>query len=326
MIAPILIACCCAATTCLALGIVVYRKRITAARGLDKLFSFSPVLMAVCRCQRSRWNTFFATSALASIVPYWLPFHLFSYLSGRCRITCGSFKFFNQPLCTMVSAVAHSLVYQFRASDSCAEHYPSLARETVLDAHRSRIALRRRCVGLSCKPFASEGFCVTMRKPYRDWQLMMAAAVLLFFAVQHFLFPVFAPGVPLPKRTPPWVPLVPLWAYGAGLIYLASAYMFLVSSRTRMAAALSGSTLLFLTCFPVHPASCNQLQNSAGRRGFQLCGGYTSCRFGPSHVRLGCWSARRGPRDRPTSAKRHQRVIADTTKLEQRVQEVVTKR
>ena len=82
MIAPILIACCCAATTCLALGIVVYRKRITAARGLDKLLYFSPVFMAMSLATFAMEH-FLAASTLASIVPSWLPFHLFfTYLVG----------------------------------------------------------------------------------------------------------------------------------------------------------------------------------------------------------------------------------------------------
>jgi hypothetical protein len=47
---------------------------------------------------------------------------------------------------------------------------------------------------------------------------VIVAGTLIFYGIQHFLFPLFAPGVPLEKVTPPWVLFpVPL-AYIVGLI------------------------------------------------------------------------------------------------------------
>ena len=42
------------------------------------------------------------------------------------------------------------------------------------------------------------------------------AIPLMFFGVEHFLHPKFAPGVPLAKLTPGWVPAPPVWGYLIG--------------------------------------------------------------------------------------------------------------
>lgn len=75
---------------------------------------------------------------------------------------------------------------------------------------------------------------------------LTVAVILLFFACQHFLNAGYSPGVPLPKRTPSWVPFAPFWAFLVGAIYLASAYMFAWARQFRHAALLSGCTLLAL--------------------------------------------------------------------------------
>jgi hypothetical protein len=75
------------------------------------------------------------------------------------------------------------------------------------------------------------------------------APALLFFAVEHFLHPLFAPGVPLEKVTPGWLPLGSLWGYTTGAILLAAGACLLVEKRARATSAVLGLWLIFLTLF-----------------------------------------------------------------------------
>jgi len=72
----------------------------------------------------------------------------------------------------------------------------------------------------------------------------------IFFAVEHFLHPMFAPGVPLPKMMPSWVPLPSLWAYLAGAILMVSGILLALNKKSRMAAASIGALMTVLTVFP----------------------------------------------------------------------------
>jgi uncharacterized membrane protein len=71
----------------------------------------------------------------------------------------------------------------------------------------------------------------------------------LFFAVQHGLHPEFAPGVPLGKVTPGWVPLPALWGYIAGAFLLAGGIALLLNRYARVAAASLGLVMTLITVF-----------------------------------------------------------------------------
>jgi uncharacterized membrane protein len=57
-----------------------------------------------------------------------------------------------------------------------------------------------------------------------------------FFAVVYFLHPDIAPGVPLPKLTPTWVPLRLFWGYVIGALSLLSGIAVFVNRGAHLAA------------------------------------------------------------------------------------------
>jgi uncharacterized membrane protein len=63
-------------------------------------------------------------------------------------------------------------------------------------------------------------------------------AAVLFFAVVYFLHPEVAPGVPLVKLTPAWVPLHLFWGYPMGAALLLAGVTVLVNRRSRLAATV----------------------------------------------------------------------------------------
>ncbi len=76
---------------------------------------------------------------------------------------------------------------------------------------------------------------------------MVIAIAAIFFAAEHFLHPEFAPGIPLEKLTPPWVPFPSAWGYLTGAILLAAGTGLALNKRARMAAASIGAWITLLT-------------------------------------------------------------------------------
>ena len=78
---------------------------------------------------------------------------------------------------------------------------------------------------------------------------LFVAIPALFFGVEHFLYPDFAPGVPLKKLTPTWIPARLLWAYLAGAVLVAAGVSLIVNKKARLAATYLGIMILLLCLF-----------------------------------------------------------------------------
>ena len=69
----------------------------------------------------------------------------------------------------------------------------------------------------------------------------------VFFAVEHFLHPEFAPGVPLGTLTPPWFLGRLLLSYVTGAVFLVTSICLIFDKQARMAAAWLRLWILLLT-------------------------------------------------------------------------------
>jgi uncharacterized membrane protein len=78
---------------------------------------------------------------------------------------------------------------------------------------------------------------------------LIVACTFIFYAIEHFLFPRFVPGVPLEKMTPAWVPAPTLLAYIVGTTLLAAGVGLMIRRTRRTAAASAGTVLVLLTMF-----------------------------------------------------------------------------
>jgi uncharacterized membrane protein len=100
----------------------------------------------------------------------------------------------------------------------------------------------------------------------------IVAATLVFYAFQHFLFPRHAPGVPLEKMTPEWVPAPAILAYLAGAGLLLGGIGLLIRPAIRMAAAAAGLMLLLLTVFLYVPIMVLEAHSSLAVEGINYVG------------------------------------------------------
>jgi uncharacterized membrane protein len=71
-------------------------------------------------------------------------------------------------------------------------------------------------------------------------------APLLYFGVEHFLHPEFAPGVPLPLLSPAWIPGRVVWAYATGIVLVVCGLSILANKHAQAAAAWLGAAFLVL--------------------------------------------------------------------------------
>lgn len=83
---------------------------------------------------------------------------------------------------------------------------------------------------------------------------------MIVFGVEHFLHPQYAPGVPLDKLMPAWIPGHTVWAWLTGAILVMGGLSILLDQRGSLAAVIIGMTYLVLVLFiylpmeVVHPS------------------------------------------------------------------------
>jgi uncharacterized membrane protein len=90
---------------------------------------------------------------------------------------------------------------------------------------------------------------------------LFVACTFVFYAIEHFLFPRFVPGVPLEKMTPAWVPAPTLLAYIVGATLLAAGVGLMIRRTRRTAAASAGIVLLLLTIFFYVPILATEIRS-----------------------------------------------------------------
>ena len=75
------------------------------------------------------------------------------------------------------------------------------------------------------------------------------AVAMIVFAVEHFAHPQFAPGVPLEKMMPAWMPGHVAWAWVTGALLTVCGVSILFNKRGRTAAVVLGLMFLALVLF-----------------------------------------------------------------------------
>jgi uncharacterized membrane protein len=101
---------------------------------------------------------------------------------------------------------------------------------------------------------------------------LIVAITLVFYAIEHFLFPKFVPGVPLEKLTPGWVPAPALLAYFVGITLFVSGVGLTIRPTRSIAAASAGGVLLILTVFFYIPILAMEIHSSLAVEGVNYVG------------------------------------------------------
>ena len=229
----------------LAIGLVTIflRGEWQKARGFDKLILFGPLFYAAPIAAFGTEH-FTLAKAIASLVPRWIPWHLFwAYFVGACFIAAALSLVTKIQVRLSASLLALTFFLFVVLMDA-----PGWARHP-----RDRFALTYMLRELSfCGGPLALAASLTERWRERGTHILatiaryFVAVPVLFYSVEQFLHGDHVPGVPLEPLTPQYVHGHAIWTYLAAVVYAAAGIPLLIGKKTRAAATWVGLTVLFI--------------------------------------------------------------------------------
>ena len=235
-----------AGVAALVAGLALARRRFAAASGAGKILVLGPVFEAAPLAAFAAEH-FTAARDLAPIVPRWLPWHLFwVYFVGAALLAAAiSFIVWRH---VRWSAALLALLFLIIVITI---DLPSLPRH-VHDRIFWTLTLRETVFAGGAMVLAAS---VRPRRSLAGTALerigrFIVGATMIFYGIEHFLFPRFVTGVPLEKPTPAWMPAPTAIAWVVGITLVVAGVGLFVRSTVRIAAAGAGIVLLLLVvCF-----------------------------------------------------------------------------
>lgn len=230
-------------------GLALIWKEFLAARGFDKLillgYAFVAAPLAVFGTEH-----LLTPQALVGMVPSWIPAPMFWVYFVGFGLFSAALSFITRKYLRWSALLLAIMFFIFVATmdiPGAVAH----SKERLFWT----LALRESAFGggaLALAGWAWRESAQTSRTMFAIGRTLVGAAVT-FYAIQHFAFPEHAPGVPLPKLTPAWVPFPHLLAYAVGVVLLVAGIAMLFNWRTRVAAAAVGLVMALLTFFFYFP-------------------------------------------------------------------------
>ena len=229
-----------AAMAALIAGLVLVRARFAAASGASRILVLGPVFVATALATFAAEH-FFAARDLMPIVPRWLPAPLFwTYFVGAALLAAAiSFIAWRH---VRWSATLLAVLFLIIVATIDLPNLPKHIHERLfwtLTVRETAFAGGAMVLAGSVWPRGGSAGMALVRLGRG-----IVAATMVFYAIEHFLFPRFVPGVPLEKLTPAWVPAPTLLAYLVGAILLAGGVGLLFRPTIQVAAGGAGIMLL----------------------------------------------------------------------------------
>ncbi len=227
----------------LVIGLIAVRKGFVEKQALEKIVALGPVFFAAPLAVFGAEH-FTATRILAGMVPAWLPGHVFwALFVGACLIAA-AFSIASGRFAWIASALTGILILLF----VLLIHLPNVVSEP-----HNRIAwvvvFREPAFAGGAFALAAsqiDGWKPQMKRALASLARFLIAIPIAFMGVQQCLHPELAPGVPLLKATPQWVPAHAFWGYAIGAIYIVIAVSLLLNKQVRLAATWLGLIILVL--------------------------------------------------------------------------------
>jgi uncharacterized membrane protein len=230
----------------LVVGVFILRKEIAAARGWDELITLGSVFLAVPLAVFGT-DHICGPEPIQGIIPSWMPAHLFwTYFVG-CALIAAATSITARKFVRLSSTLLGLMFFLF----VCMMHIPG----TLADPkNRFAWAVTVRDLSFAGGAWALAGQHSRASSPQLSkWMILFGritvAIVAIFYGIEHFLHPEFAPGFPSEAMTPSWVPFPNAWGYLVGAILLATGIGLVLNKKSRIAAASFGALMTVLTLF-----------------------------------------------------------------------------
>jgi uncharacterized membrane protein len=258
----------CAGIATLAAGLILARPRLRKTTGASRILIFGPVFEAVALAMFAAEH-FTAAHDLMGIVPRWLPWPLFwTYFFGLALLAAAiSFILWR---CVRWSASLLALFFLLVVTTVSLPNLPAHLHERLdwtLTVRELSFGCGAIVLALSQWPSGNPARAILM-KISRG----IVAVVLIFYAIQHFLFPKFAPGVPLELLTPAWIPAPVFLAYLIGIVLLLGGIGLLFRPTVRIAAAGAGVVLVVFTAIFYIPIAVMEIHTDLAVQGLNYIG------------------------------------------------------
>lgn len=235
----------CAGVAVLAAGVFLARGRFRAASGAGKILVLAPVFEAAPLAVFSAEH-FTVARALMPAVPHWLPYPLFWVYFVGVALVSAAISFvawrhvnWSAPLLALLFLIIVTTVDLPNVSRGMHERLL-----WILAARELSFAGGAMVLAGSMWPAGNRA-----AGALRSMGRILVAIVVVFYGVEHFLFPHFVIGVPLGKPMPPWMPAPTVIAYVVGIALVLAGLALFLPSKIRIAAAGCGALLLLLTVF-----------------------------------------------------------------------------
>lgn len=257
-----------AGVTTLVAGLIFARSRFQSASGVGKIIVLGPVFEAVALAIFATEH-FTAARALASIVPKWLPYHLFwTWFFGFALLAAAiSFVIWRG---VRWAGVLLALFFLIIVATLDLPGIPKQVHERffwILTVREMSFASGAMVLAGSVWPGGGWAGGALIRVGRT-----IIAPIFAFYAIEHFLFPKFVPGVPLENQIPAWFPAPSLLSYFVGITLLLAAVGLLMPRTTGIAAAGSGTVLLLLTLLFYLPIFLMEIRSPLAMEGINYVG------------------------------------------------------
>jgi uncharacterized membrane protein len=257
-----------AGSVALAAGVLFGRMRFTAASGVGRILVLGPICEATALAMFAAEH-FTAARDLMGLVPRWLPGHLFwTYFVGAALLAAAiSFIIWRQ---VRWSAAMLALFFLIIVATLDLANISGQTHDRffwILMVRETSFASGALVLAGSVWPGERQAGAVLARVGRS-----IVGLVMIFYATQHFLFPLHVPGVPLEKLTPEWVPAPVVLSWAVGIVLLLAGMGLLIRPAVRMAAAGAGIVLLLLTVFIYVPILATEIHSPLVIEGLNYVG------------------------------------------------------
>ncbi len=230
----------------LVVGFVAARRELQAAVGLDKLVAVGRVLYAAPLAAFGVEHLALGRVILGA-VPVWMPVRLFwVYFVGVALIAAALSLVLGirvRLTATLLAIMFFLFVVMIHVPNAVAQGHDRIIWN---------VALRDLSFGAGALALAGSLWIGARDRggSAAVWiGRVVVAVVLMVYGVELIRYPQFAPGVPLAKLTPAWVPGPHVWALLTGLVCLGGGVAILIRRYCRDGAAAVGLVMTLLTLF-----------------------------------------------------------------------------